>query len=107
MKLAIVKFNILREYDFEALCRAYEIFIREDTGLVGKSAVEGLVRLGGLYSLMDEKGKIQVELSQYHVSLDNTKEYILDIDKLFACGFRGAIEIVKFVDIEYGDVIEP
>ena len=107
MKLAIVKFNILPEHDFDVLCKAYEIFTDEDTGLVGRSAVDGLVRLGGLYSLEEEAGKIKVELAPYHISIDNTKEYILDLDKLYACGFRGAMEIVKFIDMEYGDTVEP
>ena len=107
MKLAIVKFNILPEHDFDVLCKAYEIFTDEEPGLVGKHRIDGLVRLGGLYSLEEEAGKIKVETAPYHISLDNTKEYILDLDKLYAFGFMGAMEIVKFIDMEYGDTVEP
>ena len=109
MMLAKVKFGIMKMSDFEKLCEVYSVFDNEELFDVGRDATGELVTITGIYedsgTLNPGQFKIQVEFEMDYVSLNKKNTYLIDLEEIYDNGFDSGLEIVKFVNIEDGEVL--
>ena len=112
MMLAKVKFGIMKMSDFEKLCEVYSVFDNEELFDVGSFAGM-LVTIDPIHGVYEDSrvktknpNKIQVEFEMDYVSLNNRHTYLLDLEEIYDNGFDSGLEIVKFVNIEDGEILE-
>lgn len=109
MMLAKVKFGIMKMSDFEKLCEVYSVFDNEELFDVGRDATGELVTITGIYedsrTLNPGQFKIQVEFEMDYVSLNKKNTYLIDIEEIYDNGFSGSFEVIKFINIEDGEVL--
>lgn len=121
MKLAEVKFGIMSVDDSINLEAAYTRFKNYDYHGVGYSKLWGKMiplredhvdilectRSGDSYYRDGEKvdySKI-VEIDDTLLYLNTKETFLVDLDKLFACGYKGELHIFRVFDMNYGEVI--
>lgn len=121
MRLAEVKFGIMNVDDSISLEAAYTRFKHYDYQGVGYSKLWGKMipmredhvdilectRSGDSYYRDGEKvdySKI-VEIDDTLLYLNTKETFLVDLDKLFACGYKGELHIFRVFDMNYGEVI--
>lgn len=121
MKLAEVKFGIMSVDDSMSLEAAYTRFKHYDYQGVGYSKLWGKMiplredhvdvlectKSGDSYYMDGEKvdySKI-VEIDDTLLYLNTKETFLVDLDKLFACGYKGEVHIFRVFDMNYGEVI--
>lgn len=121
MKLAEVKFGIMSVDDSMNLEAAYSRFKHYDYQGVGYSKLWGKMiplredhvdilectKSGDSYYKDGEKidySKI-VEIDDTLLYLNTKEIFLVDLDKLFACGYKGELHIFRVFDMNYGEVI--
>lgn len=121
MKLAEVKFGIMSVDDSMSLEAAYTRFKHYDYQGVGYSKLWGKMiplredhvdilectKSGDSYYKDGEKidySKI-VEIDDTLLYLNTKETFLVDLDKLFACGYKGELHIFRVFDMNYGEVI--
>lgn len=121
MRLAEVKFGIMSVDDSMSLEAAYTRFKHYDYQGVGYSKLWGKMiplredhvdilectKSGDSYYMDGEKvdySKI-VEIDDTLLYLNTKETFLVDLDKLFACGYKGELYILRIFDMNYGEVI--
>lgn len=121
MRLAEVKFGIMSVDDSMNLEAAYKRFKHYDYQGVGYSKLWGKMiplredhvdvlectRSGDSYYKDGEKidySKI-VEIDDTLLYLNTKETFLVDLDKLFACGYKGELHILRIFDMQNGEVI--
>lgn len=121
MRLAEVKFGIMSVDDSMSLEAAYTRFKHYDYQGVGYSKLWGKMiplredhvdvlectRSGDSYYMDGEKvdySKI-VEIDDTLLYLNTKETFLVDLDKLFACGYKGELHVLRILDPNSCDVI--
>ena len=121
MRLAEVKFGIMSVDDSMSLEAAYKRFKHYDYQSVGYSKLWGKMiplrenhvdilectKSGDSYYKDGEKidySKI-VEIDDTLLYLNTKETFLVDLDKLFACGYKGELHILRIFDMQNGEVI--
>ena len=121
MRLAEVKFGIMSVDDSINLETVYSRFKGYDYQQVGYSKLWGKMiplrenhvdvlectRSGDSYYRDGEKVDYAniVELDETLLYLNTKETFLVDLDKLFACGYKGELHILRIMDMNYGEAI--
>nr|DAJ40849.1 MAG TPA: hypothetical protein [Caudoviricetes sp.] len=121
MRLAEVKFGIMSVDDSVNLEAVYKRFKHYDYQGVGYSKLWGKMiplrenhvdilectKSGDSYYKDGEKvdySKI-VEIDDTLLYLNTKETFLVDLDKLFACGYKGELHILRIFDMQNGEAI--
>lgn len=121
MRLAEVKFGIMSVDDSVSLEKAYRRFKYYDYRSVGYSRLWGKMiplrecHVDILECTKDgdsyyKDGKVVdyskiVEIDDSLLYLDTEETFLVDLDKLFDYGYKGAVNILRIMDMNNGEVI--
>jgi len=121
MRLAEVKFGIMSVDDSVNLEAVYKRFKHYDYQGVGYSKLWGKMiplrenhvdilectKSGDSYYKDGEKVDYAniVEIDDTLLYLNTKETFLVDLDKLFACGYKGELHIFRVFDMNYGEVI--